>query len=62
VDPADPEASALKIAKLAKNPGSLAQLGQHLRARVLERFSLQEAVDHLLDAVPPTRRARHRVS
>jgi glycosyltransferase involved in cell wall biosynthesis len=62
VDSADPETSALKIAKLAKNPGSLPKLGEHLRAWVLGRFSLEEAVDHILDSVPSARHARHRVS
>jgi glycosyltransferase involved in cell wall biosynthesis len=62
VDPADPEASALRIAKLAKNPGSLAQLGQNLRDRVLERFSLEGAVDDLLNCVIGEKNTVDRIS
>jgi glycosyltransferase involved in cell wall biosynthesis len=51
VDPADPVASALKIAKFIQQPELLGQLGESLRQRVLERFSLPKAVDHLLSTV-----------
>jgi len=51
IDPANPEASAEKIAHYVHDSRLLAELGGRLRACVIERFSLGDAVDHLLRSV-----------
>ena len=47
IDPADPAASALKIAELANSPGALERMGSKLEERIRTEFSLREAVDQL---------------
>jgi glycosyltransferase involved in cell wall biosynthesis len=50
IDPSDPGRSAQKILALVSSPQMREQLGNHLRARVIQTFSLKEAVDGLLDS------------
>jgi glycosyltransferase involved in cell wall biosynthesis len=49
VPPGDPEAIAEKLNLLASDPGLRESLGEAARARVVDRFSLQRTVTHLLD-------------
>ncbi len=68
IDPSDPAGSARKILELVSSPQAREQLGSRLRARVIQKFSLEEAVDILLDSEVlqrsgmPTLRARRRAT
>ena len=48
IDPANPKESAVKIADFANRPESLRQLGHRLRDRVIQDFSIKNAVDEVL--------------
>jgi glycosyltransferase involved in cell wall biosynthesis len=57
INPSDPAGNARKIADLVSTPQARERLGNQLRARVIQAFSLKEAVDGLLDSVAlPVRR------
>jgi glycosyltransferase involved in cell wall biosynthesis len=62
IDPSDPRGSALKIAEYVKQPDSLQQLGERLRDRVVQEFSLEKAVDEVLESVALRRDAGLRKS
>lgn len=51
MDPSDPRGSARKIADYASNPTLLTEIGRQLRERVRHEYSLQTAVDALLEGV-----------
>jgi glycosyltransferase involved in cell wall biosynthesis len=53
IDPSDPRASALKIAEFARRPELLKQLGERLRAHVLQNFSFDKGVDDMLQMLMP---------
>jgi glycosyltransferase involved in cell wall biosynthesis len=53
IDPSDPLGSARKIADLARSPARLSQLADNLRRRVLRDFSLEQAMDRVLEKVSP---------
>jgi glycosyltransferase involved in cell wall biosynthesis len=55
VDPLDPQGSALKLAEFARNPEMCTQLGERLRAYVIEHFSLKKSIDDMVDALWPTK-------
>lgn len=53
IDPSDPKGSALTIAEFARQPELLKQLAGQLRAHVQTNFSLEKAVDDMLEILRP---------
>lgn len=51
INPDDPEGSAERISHCLKHPSESKHLGDSLRQHVLERFSLAESIDRLVDAM-----------
>ena len=53
IDPSDPAGSARKIADLASSPMRRSELAATLRRKVLRDFSLEHAMDRVLEKVNP---------